>query len=1830
MALTQAAERMVAGSRPSVLIVETDPGPAEAESRVLRQAGYEVVFAGSAREAFERLETATAWVVLLGLPLPDAEGVDVIHRAQRMTEPPDVVVTASSGSAASAVTALNQGASGYLPKPVDVDRLLRLVGRLCERRRFRRLGEATDRLARLHDETSIAEQAAAEAGRLLGGGRAVLVLLAPDGSPAAWGPRWERADPAEALARAVVEEAEPVAVDSVVEDPRCDDVQRRMAAEQGLRGFVGVPLRARGRAIGALGVVAGRAFDETDLALLGAYAGHVAVALEGARLDAEDRARLVGMRRITELSRLVASSLDFGRVLDTVAEAALDLLTADLTRLWVLDEEAGVVRLGAARSREEVDRAGGTAVLPAGHGIVGWVLAHRQPRFVADARVDPIVINREWVQRHGLVTVLCVPLLAGDQALGALAVFTRHRRRFTQEEQGLLEAFAAKAATALRNARLHRAAVQRGEQLQALLRASHSLMGGLDLPATLGRLIDEAARFAGTPHVEVLLADRDAGVLRVGAAQGTAMAATYELPLGSGYSGRVAATGRPLFVPEVQHEPDNPPAERERQAGLVTYLGLPIRKGGEVLGVLTFRTEQPRSYTDEELDFLRSFADQAAVAIDNARLYASLERRLERVRTLSRLTQLVSSSLDVDAVLQELTHVAARLMDASLAALWLADETRRLLRAFAFSDPEALADLRGAEIGFHDGALGWAATRRELLAIADVSTDPRVRQPDWWGQRGLRSLLAIPVVFEGSLLAVLALYGRQTFHLQLDDRDVVDSFATHAAVAIRNARLFAQTERRRQAAEAVAELGRRLSQSLEAGEVAALILEAARSLLRASAPTIFLRQPSGDLVATFVGDEHAAMFGRNLVFPRGYGTAGVAVERKAPVATTNVLEDPEIPLTDDLRRRIERARHRAVLAVPLVARGRVIGALSVGDVAGRVFDEEDRRLAQMFADHAALGIENARLYTETVNRRRQAEELARVARTVAERLDVAAVGRTIVENLIPLLGVRAAVLRGVRGDGALGLVACAGDPALFDPGAVLPAGIGVTGRALATGRVVRTRDAAADPDILLTDDMRRRHRAAGAVARIAVPLKVQDRFVGALALADHGEREFGEAEVDLLQAFADQAAVALENARLYEEATRQAQRMAALAAVTRTLTRSLDPADVAARVTESVGTLLDAASSAVYRADPASGQLVVVSSRGVIAGVQPAGTTLPPGTIAHAALAARRTVTTSDILRDGRFAVPDALRAAFERAGDGAVVAVPLLVHGEATGVLTVAGVAGRLFDDEELRLAQAFAAQAAVALDNARLYAEARDREREATQLSRGLALLNDASRALHRTLEVDTVLEGVLDGLRRAFGAASAAVLQVGADGVPIRRVGLFISEDHRRDIPTGWRGGLVDAVWQRREPVMLSDAARHPDLVYPVHFRHGVRSVAGLPLISQGERIIGALILHYTERQDFPPHQVRLLSAYADQLAMALENAELYDQARTQRERLAHILDGASDGVVFVARGRVEAANLRAAELLDVPADRLVGADLPSALARVGAEPSDDPGVGALMAGEAAEGDLAVPRAGRILHWVARPTRDGAGDVVGLTLTLQDVTKDREVSRMKTDFVSFVTHQLRTPLAGIKWMLELAAGDAALPPEVASYVTDAREAAERLIDLVNELLDISRLERGKLEGELRPTDMVALTRQVLEELQPLVSERGHRVVLDVQEGPASPCVDPQLARQVVLNLLSNAIKYTPPGGAIAVSIVPRAGRLAWQVRDTGIGIPREAQRRLFEKFYRADNAYALETEGTGLGLYLARLIVERFGGRIWCESDEGRGSTFHVTLPLQEPSP
>jgi GAF domain-containing protein len=349
----------------------------------------------------------------------------------------------------------------------------------------------------------------------------------------------------------------------------------------------------------------------------------------------------------------------------------------------------------------------------------------------------------------------------------------------------------------------------RQEQLGALVRAGQAVMAGLDLQAVLTRLIEEASRISGAPHVAVLLRDKGSRTLRLAAHMGDTFPPGYELELGQSISGLVAERGEPIYVPNVVDDPRNFIPDQDRASGIVTYLGLPIKADGTILGVLVFKTIVPRSFDPEELTILTSLAHQAAIAIENARLYVALEDRVSRLQTVTRLNRLISSSLDSDRVLHEIVQAAAQLAGAAVASIWIANEEKRTLEVVSFSDPVMDADWPVRTFSFDQGVLGWVARHGRVLNVPDAFKDGRFVAVEWWRRHGLSSFLGVPVILDGVLLAVLTLNAREPFQLDPEDERLLESFGAQAAMAIRNASLYAAEGAARQVAErALAEVKR--------------------------------------------------------------------------------------------------------------------------------------------------------------------------------------------------------------------------------------------------------------------------------------------------------------------------------------------------------------------------------------------------------------------------------------------------------------------------------------------------------------------------------------------------------------------------------------------------------------------------------------------------------------------------------------------------------------------------------------------------------------------------------------------------------------------------------------------------------------------------------------------------------------------------------------------------------------------------------------------------------------------------------------------------------------
>jgi two-component system NtrC family sensor kinase len=416
------------------------------------------------------------------------------------------------------------------------------------------------------------------------------------------------------------------------------------------------------------------------------------------------------------------------------------------------------------------------------------------------------------------------------------------------------------------------------------------------------------------------------------------------------------------------------------------------------------------------------------------------------------------------------------------------------------------------------------------------------------------------------------------------------------------------------------------------------------------------------------------------------------------------------------------------------------------------------------------------------------------------------------------------------------------------------------------------------------------------------------------------------------------------------------------------------------------------------------------------------------------------------------------------------------------------------------------------------------------------------------------------------------------------------------------------LMGRVIQSGRPVMLGS-----DDLIKVKTSFLVKAILNVPLLV-ADRVIGVLSV-YTKRTNrvFTEHDVHLLSTLADYAAIALENAHLYWAAENERVKLQTILRDTQDAVVVTdADARVVLMNDAAQTAFGVQTDP-AGAPL------------------AAIIQNPAMLDLFDQRRQNRRNWRAEvPLADGRTllgqlselDGVGFGVVLQDISRLKELDRIKSEFISIVSHDLRTPLTTIRGYIDLLPRVGPLNPQQMDFLERIERSTDNIISLIADLLDVGRIEAG-LDWEMEPAALHEIVREAALSLKPVIIAKKQTLTLRT---PALPNIlgNARRLEQLIANLVGNAIKYTPEGGAIAVSLSEDHEFLVLQVKDNGIGIPAEHQPHIFEKFYRVESEATWKIVGTGLGLSIVKTIVERHQGRVWVESEPGTGSTFTVLLP------
>ena len=592
-----------------------------------------------------------------------------------------------------------------------------------------------------------------------------------------------------------------------------------------------------------------------------------------------------------------------------------------------------------------------------------------------------------------------------------------------------------------------------------------------------------------------------------------------------------------------------------------------------------------------------------------------------------------------------------------------------------------------------------------------------------------------------------------------------------------------------------------------------------------------------------------------------------------------------------------------------------------------------------------------------------------------------------------------------------------------------------------------------------------------------------------------------------------------------------------------------------------------------------------------------------------------------------------------------AAISAPLRVRQRTIGVLNISESVAGDFTPADVRVLMAFAGQAAAAIENARLC--------ESLRLKMGkLEAIHRIGQALTSSLSLPRVVRQVLKRATETLGAGRGSIMLLSPDAQELRMAwAIGIDRDLWREVRLPLGHGIAGVVAQTQMSVILDDGTVDVRSASGegIEHRHAAMCV---PLRLRG-RAIGVLsISHPVAGGNFHAEDLRFLTTLADQAAIAIENARLYRRLQQrvnlanreliranhrleqEKENLAHekqkiqaILDGMADGVVVVDRlNRVTLLNPAAEAMLAIPAAEALRKSLKhwpagQALLAVLEDARQSDGMNVVK-------EIPVPRGKDRLVLSANisPLRDAQSRTSGFIAVLTDVTPLRELSDMKSELVSFVSHELRTPLTAIRGFAEILRSpthkpDANLLHEALDIICNE---SDRILGMINEMLDVSRMESGRsLDLFREPVEMPALLQRAIAAQRACTAR--HQFALDLAPDLPPADADADKVYQVVTNLLTNAVKYSPEGGTITVAAGRRDGRLRVSVAGQGLGIPPEMIGKLFQRHYRVETKAHSSIKGTGLGLFFVKGVVEAHGGSVWVESQYGKGSRFTFEIPV-----
>ena len=1137
---------------------------------------------------------------------------------------------------------------------------------------------------------------------------------------------------------------------------------------------------------------------------------------------------------------------------------------------------------------------------------------------------------------------------------------------------------------------------------------------------------------------------------------------------------------------------------------------------------------------------------------------------------------------------REIVDRAASVARTEFAALMLIDERGDEAHGIVAIDrgvdvawfPDVRLDLRnepsGVASAYHDAA---------AFAVYDARASQRV-SARLVEATGARSLAYVPLIADQRVIGVLVVAAttkQRTF--PNDDLAELQALAAEAAPVLD--RLRGVDDDRE---SVVAELAARIRNESDLDAVLEHAVAAVAGALRAERCFVRLGEPDGAMTVKAqwhvdglepIGDASLARL----------AVSNLAMRDRRTIALADVATAPE--LQDEAhggRPGLLELGSRAVLTTPIIVFDRLIGVLAVHRNVRGAWPPADVAFVEAVARELGLGLDTARLLADHERRLLRRTALLHVAQTLTSELEFQGVLETLVSEVVLLLGADAANCW-LLDDRRRTLVCRAvhGLPESETGREIAPEG--TLGEAIAARRPVLKRDFARTEEPSPSANYREFEDV------MVAPIAVFDEVRGVLGVCSRTAGRFDEEGLELLEAFAALASLALRNAEVFEESSRQARIQRGFYRIASVLVEPLSLSATLDAVAQAAGEAFGAAFTAVVM--PTGPALRLAGGHELpapLAAALEGGLDGEPG-FRHAS-EERRILASPQLATDDRF--DDTWRALAEACAFRSLLLIPLEVEGEeAAGLVLVFFADERSLRDEDIELARHLAGAARGALERSGLFEGERSSRALAQQLAR-------TGSALATELDPAAVLDEVVQQAPELLGADACAIRVV--EGIELLVTAVAGSDAEValgiRSETAGWLSGEVS---QSRKAVAVEDASSDAALLASdAVLAAGYTAYLGVPLIGPESSLLGVIAVYSRVPRRWRREEVEALLALAANTSAALSNAELYQRVALEKERSTAILENIADGIVALDReGNVVLWNRAAEHVTGVPATEALGRSPQQVLGRTltGAP---------LVRLARGSGEIWLSVTEAAMH-------DPAGQVAGRIYAFRDISADRSVEEMKSQFVSSVSHELRGPLTSIYGFAETLLREDILfgEEERRVFLGYISSESSRLTTIVDQLLNVARLDAGDLHVDLLPTDVRPLVAEVVTSAEESVE---HSFVLELPTEPLAAEADADKLRQVLVHLVDNAVKYSPDGGRVTVAARRKSDTVEFQVADEGAGIPVAEHDLIFRKFYRADQ----ERGGTGLGLFLAQELVNAMGGRIWVESSEGEGSRFAFELP------